>query len=212
MKRVAIVDYSIGNVFSVMQACKTIELDPFLTDDPEQVKSADAVILPGVGAFGKGIYNLKAKGLDRAIHSVIDSGKPFFGICLGMQLLLGESEEFEKHEGLGVFKGGVLSFRRVVDDRTPVPQVMWNEVGPDQQSWAKTPLEGTKPGTHFYFVHSYYCSFEEKVGLTKTAYFGHEYSSSVSRDNVFATQFHPEKSGKDGLMIYRKWKELFLDK
>lgn len=208
--KVAVIDYSIGNLFSVVQACKSVGLVPVLTDDPKVVTDSDAVILPGVGAFTKGMQNLRDKGLDIAVRDHIDRGKPFFGICLGMQLLCSQSEEFEVTPGLGVIKGQVQHFRKFVPDQAPVPQVMWNEVRPER-TWDSSPMESTPAGTHFYFVHSYFCRFEEKVGLTETDYFGHKYSSSVLRDNVFATQFHPEKSGRDGLLIYKKWKELFLD-
>ena len=208
--KIAIVDYSIGNIFSVVQACKSVGLDPVLTDDLKVVAAADGVILPGVGAFAKGMRNLEDRGLDIAIKEHVAKGKPFFGICLGMQLLCSESEEFEKTKGLGILPGQVTHFRRYVGPQAPVPQVMWNEVCPER-SWDGTPLESTPSGAHFYFVHSYFCRFDQKVGLTRTDYFNHQYSSSVLKDNVFATQFHPEKSGQDGLLIYRKWKELYLD-
>jgi glutamine amidotransferase len=196
LRKVAIVDYSIGNLYSVVQACKAIEVEPILTSDPQVLKNVDAVILPGVGAFAKGMENLKTTGLDVAIREHIKTGKPFFGVCLGMQLLCSQSEEFQRTEGLGVIKGRVTSFRSVVPEETPVPQVMWNEVTADQVDWRGSPLEETLPGTHFYFVHSFYCTFDQPVGLTSTEYYGHRYSSSVLSENVFATQFHPEKSGR----------------
>jgi glutamine amidotransferase len=211
-KKIAVIDYSIGNLFSVIQACKYVELDPYLTSDPADLKNADAVILPGVGAFAKGMDNLRSKGLDSALHDFVKTGKPFLGVCLGMQLLCEQSEEFEVSQGLGILKGSVQNFRRVVPENTPVPQVMWNEIQVGDQPWEGTPLEGANPNSHFYFVHSFYCQFTDKISLSRTRYYGFEYASSVLKDNVFATQFHPEKSGREGIAIYRKWKELFLDK
>ena len=211
MKNIAIIDYSIGNLFSVFQACKTIDLNPQLVESPADLDAADGIILPGVGAFGKGIENLHAKGLTEKILSNIKSGKPFFGICLGMQLLFENSAEFGESSGLGVVPGSVRPLRGTVSDDLPVPKTTWSEISP-QKEWANTPLQTTNDGTDFYFVHSFYCDPSDSDWQLSTSNYGDlKYCSAVRKDNVFATQFHPEKSGKDGLKIYENWKNLYLN-
>ncbi len=208
MKNVAIIDYSIGNLFSVQQACKEVGLNPFLVSTPKELKSADALILPGVGAFGQGMQNLVSSGLDEEIKSFIKTGKPFMGICLGMQLLLKSSAEFGESQGLGIIDGIV---RKLPDDNKelPVPKISWDEINEKDIAWDNTPLRGIQNKTDFYFVHSYYCDLSSTENeLSYTTHGELNYCSSILKDNVFATQYHPEKSSKSGLQIYQNWKDL----
>lgn len=211
MKKIGIIDYSAGNLYSVFQACRAIEAEPFLISKPEEIKNADGLILPGVGAFAKGMENLKRNGLDEAVTQFIKSGKPFFGICLGMQLLFSESEEFGGAKGLGVMDGRVCHFKDRVNSKMPVPQIMWNSILSSNKEWTGTPLAEVKSGSDFYFVHSFYCDANDEVVLSSTNYGGVDYCSSLLKENVFATQFHPEKSGFNGVKIYQSWKQISLE-
>ena len=211
MKKIAIVDYSIGNLFSVIQACHKVGLETFLTDKPEDLKAADGVILPGVGAFAQGMKNLEDKGLDVAIKEYVQTGKPLMGICLGFQLFLDESVEFESYKGLGLVKGKVRSLKdSPLVGSLPVPKITW-DVNSPSKDWEMTPFQSVNENDDFYFVHSYYCDVEDKDAMLSTSKHGDlEYCSAILKDNVFATQFHPEKSAQLGLGIYEDWKKLFL--
>jgi glutamine amidotransferase len=204
--KIAIIDYSIGNLFSVFQACKTVGLKPFFASDPSGLKSADGVILPGVGAFAAGMSSLRSVGLNEEVLSFIASGKPFMGICLGMQLLLEGSEEFGASNGLGVFAGRVRPFRPVVAPELPVPKTTWSKIKATKLGWLDSPLRTVPDGAHMYFVHSYYCDPDNHSCVLATSMYGDfSYSAVLRRDNVFATQFHPEKSGEQGLRVYEAW-------
>jgi glutamine amidotransferase len=208
LKNVAIIDYSIGNLFSVQQACKEVGLNPFLVSRIENLKSADALILPGVGAFGQGMENLKSSGLDEEIKAFIQTGKPFMGICLGMQLLLEKSEEFGDSKGLGIIPGTVRKLPKE-NKSLPVPKITWDEINKKNISWENTPLKNINNKEDFYFVHSYYCELSSnEFELSYTTHGELNYCSSILKDNVFATQYHPEKSSKSGLQIYQDWKDL----
>jgi len=212
MKNICIVDYSIGNLFSVAQACKKVGLNPSVTSKPEDLKNADAVILPGVGAFAKGMKNLKANGMDEALGDFVQSGKPFMGICLGLQLLLEQSSEFETSKGLGFVKGTVRNLRdsKLVDAKETVPKISWDS-NREAKSWKQTPFKNINNDDDFYFVHSFYCDVDEKESILSTSTHGQlEYCSAVLKENIFAMQFHPEKSAQKGLLIYENWKNLFL--
>ena len=210
---VAIVDYRMGNMFSVKHACEYVGLNPFVTSNSDEITSADGIILPGVGAFGDAMENLRKLDLISPIMDYIESGKPFMGICLGMQLLMTESEEFGRHNGLDVIKGSVVKFPLNGNgdmDRVKVPQVGWNRIErPDcraEDLWAGTPLAGVANGEFMYFVHSYYAMpADADAVLTVTEYGPVRYCSGVRRGNVFAFQFHPEKSAMEGMRIYKNW-------
>ncbi len=212
MARVAIVDYGMGNLFSVAHACEHVGLDAAVTPDAGVIAAADAVILPGVGAFGDAMDNLRALGLVDVLKGVAASGRPLFGICLGLQLLLARSEEFGEHEGLGVVDGDVVSLGtpREGDRELKVPQVAWNRVyraprGDGSDPWADTVLGATPDGTHFYFVHSLVARpSDPEVTVAVTRYGDTEFCSALKCGNVFATQFHPERSGPDGLRVYEE--------
>lgn len=211
-KKVAIIDYGMGNMFSVVRACEQVGMRPILTSNKEVILEAEGVILPGVGAFGDAMKNLKAMDLVLPIKDFISSGKPFMGICLGLQLLLSESEEFGANKGLDIIKGSVIKFPTVNKngERKKVPQVGWNRIyqplTPNGNLWKKSPLEDVRNEEYMYFVHSFYCVPENtEVILSLTDYEGTEYCSCVLLENVFACQFHPEKSAAEGLRIYQKW-------
>jgi glutamine amidotransferase len=205
--KVVIVDYGIGNLRSVERACEVIGYHCIITSDKAEISNADALILPGVGAFGDAMKNLQNAGLIETLIKFTDSGKYVMGVCLGMQLLMSTSEEFGLQYGLGIIDGKCQRF----DSRlVKVPQINWNTISPygsgngsfDENS----PLHGIKPDTYMYFVHSYYVIPENPSHiLSVTNYGGRDYASSVRRDNIFAFQFHPEKSGEAGLSIYKNF-------
>lgn len=209
MKKVAIIDFELGNLFSVRQACLSLGADAFFTNDHKEIAAADMIILPGVGAFGKAMENLKRLELDKVVKDVIASGKPFMGVCLGLQLLFEASDEFGSHEGLGIVKGNVKKFPATNPEgqKLLIPQIAWNTIHTNQsEKWQKSPLKTMENGEYFYFVHSYYVSpASEDVKLSTTKYEGIEYCSSILKDNIFAVQFHPEKSGKKGIEVYKNW-------
>jgi glutamine amidotransferase len=192
--RIAILDYGMGNLRSVARAVERAGGEPEVTPDPADVARSDALIVPGVGAFGACMANLRAAGLDRTVSQYAGSGRPLLGVCLGMQVLFEYGEEGGA-EGLGVLAGVV----RRLPNEVKVPHMGWNEVW-----WRREhPLSrGLSPGTRFYFVHSYVCEAGDDVVVAETDY-GERFPAAVARDNVFAVQFHPEKSGDAGLEIYR---------
>ncbi len=201
---IAIVDYKMGNLASVKKALAALHYDAIITSDPKVIESADGVILPGVGAFAPAMANLKAAGLDAAVKEACASGKPFLGICLGMQLLFEGSEEGAEGtdiiEGLGIIPGTVKKFPAgaTTDKGLKVPQMGWNSL---------TDCRGSllNDGDFVYFVHSFYCDpADDTVAAAKTEY-GIKYCCAVEKDNIFATQFHPEKSGEVGLAILSKF-------
>ncbi|MCR4791879.1 MAG: imidazole glycerol phosphate synthase subunit HisH [Lachnospiraceae bacterium] len=198
---IALVDYDAGNVKSVDKAIEKLGGEFVLTSDPSVIASADAVILPGVGNFGDCMDKLKSRGLDEAIRSFASSGKPFLGICVGLQLLFEESEESPGVHGLGILKGKIRRFPS--SDELKVPQIGWNEV----LSCKGRLFKGIDEGTFFYFVHSYYLEATDPSIVSSKAEYGVTFDSSVESGNVFATQFHPEKSSDAGLMVLKN----FLD-
>jgi glutamine amidotransferase len=205
--KVVIVDYQLGNLFSVEQACRAVGINGEISGDAQKVKGADAIILPGVGAFGEAISRLRQAGTDRVLKDKIQSGTPIFGVCLGLQLLFSDSEEFGYSEGLDIIKGTTKRFlNNGAGEKVRVPQIAWNRVRPGGKDWQGSPLENVNENEFMYFVHSYYViPTDSTVILSSTFYSGVEYCSCVMVDNVFATQFHPEKSGQKGLTIYRNW-------
>ena len=194
---IALLDYGAGNVRSVQKALTAAGGDVRLVPKPETVAQADAVVLPGVGAFDDCINAMQRQELFEAARAFVSTGKPFLGICIGYQALFEKSEEFNScAAGLGIFEGSVVRFP---DAEVKVPQIGWNEV---QFTKPDCPIiQGIESGSHFYFVHSYYPQpKDESIVATRTEY-GVDFASAVWRDNVFATQFHPEKSQKAGLQL-----------
>jgi imidazole glycerol-phosphate synthase subunit HisH len=204
--QLAIIDYELGNLFSVRQACVNLGYDPIITADPDLVRKADALILPGVGAFGAAMETLRRCGLDTAIREAVKAGTPMMGVCLGMQLLLAESTEFGAGEGLGLVPGKII--RLPAAPGRKIPQIAWNQIQPAAVDWQHSPLAELQPAAYMYFVHSYYCAPDNPaIELTRTSYDGFSYCSALQHENLFATQFHPEKSAEMGLRIYRRWLE-----
>lgn len=206
--KVAIIDYEMCNLFSVSHACLNVGLEPIITCDPEQIESADAVILPGVGAFGDAMINLERLELIPVIERASQS-KPFMGICLGLQLLVSTSKEFGEHAGLNLIEGVVEKFPNEMNGRKiKVPQVGWNKVSFDP---VEPLFAGIPNDSFFYFIHSYYVNpVNQAEVLSSTEYGGINYCSAIKRGNMVAFQFHPEKSGALGLKIYDNWKHLIM--
>ena len=205
---ISIIDYQLSNLFSVQHACEFAGLNAEITSDPKDLYKSHAIILPGVGAFGDAMKNLQNLGLISPILEHINSKKPFMGICLGLQLLFDSSEEFGNHKGLGVIKGKVIKFPNKNLQKKPlkVPQIGWNKIFIQKDA---SYLKNIKDGEFMYFVHSFFViPDEKKVILTKTVYEGMEYTSAISQNNVFAVQFHPEKSGPQGLKIYENFAKI----
>jgi glutamine amidotransferase len=207
-KKVCIIDYNLGNLFSVNQALTNIGLNVSISSNKDELFEADALVLPGVGAFGDAMHNLKALDLIDPILDAVHNGKPFMGICLGLQLLFSESEEFGMNKGLNLVSGRVKRFKEIQSNgnKRKVPQIAWNQINmPSGVCWSDTPLSDIREGEFMYFVHSFYVEPDEPVALTTTIYDGQLYVSSIIKNNIFACQFHPEKSGAEGLKIYKKW-------
>ncbi len=193
---VAIVDYKMGNLHSVQKACATVGLAATIVSTAQALRQAQAVILPGVGAFGMAMAHLQRMRLTKALKESALSGKPFLGICLGMQLLFEKSEEFGDHAGLGIFKGRVRPFPKTLT----VPHMGWNELHFKKRHAL---MQGIREGTYMYFVHSYYCDPQDQSIVLATTNYGTEVTAAVSRDNICAMQFHPEKSQAEGLKVYQ---------
>lgn len=202
-KKIVIIDYGIGNVKSMYNAFFNIGFKPELTSDKQTILNADAVILPGVGAFNKGMENLNERGLFQIIHEYIKKGNPFLGVCLGMQMLLEESEEFGLTPGLGLIKGKVVKLPILPNSDEKLPHVSWNELNePREGKWKGTILENIPVNTDAYFVHSFVAvPTNENDILSSTNYAGVNFCSAVHHENIYGTQFHPEKSSHRGLSI-----------
>lgn len=210
MKKIVIVDYQLGNIFSIMNACQKIGIQPVLSNNPEDIKIADGLILPGVGAFENAMVALRERNLVQPLIDYANSGKPMMGICLGMQLLFDTSYEFGKHQGLGLIPGEVLKFpAQFKDEILKVPHIGWNKIFfKNENAWKESPFSTLPQGAYSYFIHSYYVLPKSSDAvLSVTNYGGFEYCSSVKTGNIFATQFHPEKSGEVGISIIRNWLE-----
>ena len=206
-KKVAIIDFKLGNLFSVKQACDMVGINSKITSDKGEVSKADALILPGVGAFNKAMSNLKELGLDKIIIEKVSNGTPIFGICLGLQLLFSQSEEFDIGEGLNLIPGTIKQFpKKIENKKIKVPHISWNRIYKFKLNWNKTPLNKLESSEFMYFIHSYYVKPDEDFSiLTMTNYEGIEFCSSIYYKNIFATQFHPEKSADKGISIYKEW-------
>ena len=206
---IAIIDYDMGNLRSVQKAFEAMGCPAVVTRDPKAITDASHVVLPGVGAFGDCMRNLDAYGLVDPVLRAIASGKPFLGICLGLQLLFSESEEFGTHRGLGVIPGKVVRFAWSPSDAADgrpqalkVPHMGWNAVAMRKRTPA---LDGVHDGAYMYFVHSYHVVPDDRAVVCTTTDYGAPFVSSVAHDNIFACQFHPEKSQAGGLRIIRNF-------
>ncbi len=198
---VAIIDYGMGNLHSVQKACARAGLPCRLAARPADVRRAAAVILPGVGAFGQAMQQLTRRRLIAAVKEAADSGKPFLGVCLGMQLLFETSLEFGRHAGLGLLPGRVVPFPKGLK----VPHMGWNRLSRVRpHPW----LRGVPDGAYMYFVHSFYCEPADPGLVLATSDYGRPFTAAVGRGNLCGTQFHPEKSQTLGLTLYRNLAKL----
>jgi len=201
---IAIIDYGMGNLRSVQKGFERMGHEAVVTREPHTILDASKVVLPGVGAFPDCMRNLEEYGLIDAVRKSIASGRPFLGICLGLQLLFTESEEFGISKGLDIIKGKVVRFR-LTDPALKVPHMGWNAVSIKRRPPA---LADVPDNSHFYFVHSFYVVPEDTDVIATTTDYGVEFVSSVWKDNVFACQFHPEKSQALGLSILKRFGEM----
>ena len=200
---VAIIDYDAGNIRSVEKAVTALGKDAVITGDIQKIRDAERVILPGVGAFGDAMGKLESYGLVDVIHEVIRAGKPFLAICVGLQLLFDESEESPGVKGLSVFPGKI---RKIPSDAgLKVPQIGWNALHFTRENRL---FQGINEGAFVYFVHSYYLTAEDPGIVTATTEYATKIHAAVEKDNVFATQFHPEKSSRVGLKILSNFLEI----
>jgi glutamine amidotransferase len=196
---IAVVDYGMGNLRSVEKGLQHVGVDARIVTDAASIDNAEGIVLPGVGAFKDCIKNLQEQGLTETILKNINKGKPYLGICLGLQVLFEDSEEFGNTKGLGVFKGSVPRFPQ---SELKVPHMGWNSINIKKQAPI---LAGIPEGSYLYFVHSYYVKPEDKDIIAATTDYGIEFTSMVWKDNIMATQFHPEKSQDLGLKILKSF-------
>ena len=199
-KSVTIVDYGMGNLRSVQKAFERLGLHAEITDRPEHVLSAERLVVPGVGAFEDAIHELERRGLIKPILRFIESGRPFLGICLGLQLLFEKSYENGVHKGLGILRGDVVRFE--LSSEYSIPHMGWNQV---RQECPTPVMQGIPDESFFYFVHSYYVVPTDPEVIAGTTEYGFRFCSMIRQDNVFATQFHTEKSHDGGLLLLRNF-------
>ncbi|MBQ8208598.1 MAG: imidazole glycerol phosphate synthase subunit HisH [Clostridia bacterium] len=201
---VALVDYGVGNLFSLVSSLAAVGADAVVTSDAKVLRDADKIILPGVGAFGDAAAKLRATGLDSVIKEEAAKGKPLLGICLGMQMLLRKSYEYGEHEGLGLIKGEIRPISEVIPSDYKIPHIGWNALNFTEN---KSPLfKYINEGDHVYFVHSFYGTNCAESTIA-TAEYGAPLTAAVAKDNVMGCQFHPEKSGNVGLAILKAFCE-----
>lgn len=206
MTRIAIVDYGMSNLSSVRHAFAHLGTEPEIVDAPAVLAGADGIVLPGDGAFGPTMENLRTRGWLAPLAAALDRGVPFLGICLGMQLLFDSSSENGEHRGLGLIRGRVEKFPEAAGK---VPQIGWNELS--LRPGARM-FRGVADGAYAYFVHSYYCAAEMPEVVAAETEYGLRYASAVESGRVWGTQFHPEKSGEDGLNVLRNFVALVEDR
>ncbi len=200
---ITIVDYQMGNLRSVQKGIESIGGEARISSDPAEIASAEKLILPGVGAFGDAMAEIRRRDLAAPIRDFVDSGRPFFGICLGLQLLFERGFEHGEHEGLGILAGEVVKFE--LPGTFKVPHMGWNTISKKSNA----PILGETPeGTHFYFVHSYYVKPSDDSVVALKCDYGGDFCAMVWRDNLFATQFHPEKSQTEGLKLLKAFHDL----
>ena len=204
---IAIIDYGVGNLFSLKSSFAAIGAETVVTGDPEVIRSAEKLILPGVGAFGDAAALLRLNNLDKLVCDEAASGKPLLGICLGMQLLFDYGLEYGRHEGLGLIPGCVRPIAEYIPSGFKIPHIGWNALHFPAGKSASPLFRHIKEGDCVYFVHSF-CGAECKEHIIAAAEYGTELTAAVAKDNVYGVQFHPEKSGNVGLNILRAFCEL----
>ncbi len=200
----AIIDYGVGNLFSLMSSLKAIGVNAVITGEPKVIEKADRLILPGVGAFGDASEKLKTSGLVDIIKNKVEKGTPLMGICLGMQLLFEKSYEYGEHEGLGLIKGSVIGMEGTIPSNLKIPHIGWNEL----KFTKKSPIfKYINEGDCVYFVHSFY-AVDCEDSLIATTDYGKDITAAVGTGNIYGCQFHPEKSGSVGLKILKAFSEV----
>ncbi len=201
---IAIVDYGVGNLYSLHSSFKYIGADVIVTSDEKEIRAADKILLPGVGAFEDAAAKLRASGLDKVICEEARNGKPLLGICLGMQMLFEKSFEFGEHQGLGLIEGSVRTIADVIGEGLKIPHIGWNAL---KFSGEKSPIfKYINEGDCVYFVHSFYAADCEE-SVIATSEYGADLTAAVAKGNVYGMQFHPEKSGEVGLNILKAFCE-----
>ena len=200
---IAVIDYGVGNLFSLRSSLDAIGAESVITSDPDIIKKADKIILPGVGAFGDAVMKLRETGLDAVIKEEVASGKPIFGICLGMQLLFETSYEYGEHEGLALLRGSVVPMDGRIRAGLKIPHIGWNALKLEREHPL---LKYTAEGYHVYFVHSYF-AIDCDDSLIASSEYGARVTAMVAKGNVAGAQFHPEKSGEVGLNLLRAFCE-----
>ena len=203
--KIAVIDYGLSNLYSISKALARFTDKVFITDELSGLNSADAVVLPGVGAFEAGMNGLKLRGLTDGIKKFADSGRPILGICLGAQLMLSRGYELGVFDGLDLIKGEVVKFPKTLKEK--IPQIGWNEIYPPElDQWNKTIFDFSEKGVNMYFIHSYIMKPEKNENIFALSdYAGFEFCSAIREKNIYGCQFHPEKSGKFGLEIIRNF-------
>lgn len=201
---IRIIDYGVGNLFSLRSSLRAIGIDADYTGNPAEIRKADKLILPGVGAFRDAREALRSTGLDRVVQEEAGKGKPLMGICLGMQMLFNRSYEYGEYEGLGLIPGEIVPMEGRIPKDLPIPHIGWNELMLKQPS---PMMKNTANGDYVYFVHSYYAETPAEYVISTTDY-GVEMTAAVQKDNVYGCQFHPEKSSEVGLSILKAFCEL----
>lgn len=212
-KKVVIVDYGLSNLLSITRAFEHIGVETEVTDDPKKLATADRIVLPGVGAFPLGVSELKKRGFFDEIKNVLSKRQiPIIGICLGMQMMLTKGFEIEETEGLNLVEGEIIKLPSTNTDRSKnkIPHVAWSKIQmPKGRFWDKTILEYNQENQYMYFVHSYYANTFNKVDVLSETKFGDiTFTSAFQKENIFGTQFHPEKSGENGLEILKTFIKL----
>ncbi len=197
---IAIIDYGMGNLRSVQKAFEYLGNKAVITQQPSEIQKADKVVLPGVGAFRDAMQTIKQKGIDKVLYDVVEEKKPLLGICLGMQMFFEKSYEYGEHKGLGILQGEIVK----LPENVKIPHMGWNSLNIKK----KSPLfEGLSQEPYVYFVHSYHLNTEADI-VSATTYYGKEIQVAAQKENVFALQFHPEKSGDVGLNILQNFGRL----
>ena len=201
---IAIIDYGVGNLFSLKSSLKKIGVESCVSADPEVLRQADKLILPGVGAFADAAQKLRQSGLDKVVKEQAALGKPLLGICLGMQMLFEKSYEYGEHDGLGLIKGQVVGMAGIIPSELKIPHIGWNSL---QMPKPSKLFKYIKPDDYVYFVHSFYATNCDESVIATTEY-GATLTAAVEKDNIYGCQFHPEKSGGVGLDILKAFSEL----
>lgn len=204
---IAIIDYGVGNLFSLGSSLATLGIESVVTDDENVIRSADKIILPGVGAFRDASEKLAERGFDKLLKELAAEGKPIMGICLGMQLLFDESYEFGRYKGLGLIKGSVKPIAEVIPSDLKIPHIGWNGLIFPENKEKNEIFKYVNEGDCVYFVHSFYAADCEDAVIAKTLY-GAPLTAAVASGNVYGCQFHPEKSGNVGLSIIKAFAEI----